>query len=123
MERATGSETCSSGTSEMFANCVTKIQSTPNLVHAGRAKVIVREEATKKWCMGSGQAAREVWSRLGSEEVYRSVSIRLAEREAVRKRVARVGQEGLEASARVIELTSDRSADCHDMMSHSLRPT
>ena len=33
--------------------------------------------------------------------------MQLAEREAVRRRVARVGQEGLEASTKVAELTSD----------------
>ena len=57
--------------------------------------------------MGSGRAAREVWSNLGGDEFHRSVLTQLAEREAVRRRVARVDQDGLEASTMVTELTSD----------------
>ena len=57
--------------------------------------------------MGLGQAAREVWFRLGSDEFHRSVSIQWAEREVVQRRVARMGQEGLEASTRVTEIKSD----------------
>ena len=63
---------------------------------AGRAKVIVREDA----------AAREVWSRLWGDEFHRSVSKQWAEREVVQRRVARVGQERLVASTRVTELSS-----------------
>ena len=55
--------------------------------------------------MGLGQAAREVWSRLGCDEFHRSVSKQLAEREAFRRREARVGQASLEASTGVTELT------------------
>ena len=51
------------------------------LCDAGRAKVIVREDTTKNRAWGLGQAAREVWSRHGCDESYRSVSIKLAERE------------------------------------------
>ena len=47
--------------------------------------MIVREDITKKWSLGLGQAARTVWS-----------TIQLAEREAFRGRVARV-VEDLEA--------------------------
>ena len=57
--------------------------------------------------MDLDQAARQVWSRLWCVVFHRSVSIQLAEREAVRRRVARVGQGGLEASTRVTELTCD----------------
>ena len=55
--------------------------------------------------MGLGQAAREVWSRLGGDEFHRSVSIQLAEREAVRRRVARVGQEISLSSQAIGQLT------------------
>ena len=61
--------------------------------------------------MGLGQAAQEVWSRLGGDEFHISVAVQLAEREAEReadrRRVARVGQGGLETSTRATELTSD----------------
>ena len=72
---------------------------------SNRARRCVKER-----CMGLGQAAREVWSRLWCDELHRSVSILLAEREAVRRRVARVVQ-GLEASTGVTELISDRATD------------
>ena len=65
---------------------------------AGRAKVIVREDATKNRAWAWARLRERFWSRLGGDEFQRSVSIQLAEREAVRRRVARVGQEGLEAS-------------------------
>ena len=52
--------------------------------------------------MGLGQAARGVLSRLGCDDLHRGFSIQLAEREAVRRRVARVGQ-GLETSTRITE--------------------
>ena len=74
---------------------------------AGRAEVIVREDSTKNGAWGLGQAARKVWSRLGCDEFHRSVPTQLAEREAVRRRVVRLGQEGLEASTKVAEFTSD----------------
>ena len=57
--------------------------------------------------MGLGQAAREVWSRYRCDKFHRSVPVQLAVRETVRRRVARLGQEGLEASTGVAELTSD----------------
>ena len=41
------------------------------------------------------------------DEFHRSVPVQLAERESVRRCVARVGQEGLKASTRVAELISD----------------
>ena len=79
---------------------------------ARRAKVIdctCRHNEERN--MGLGQAVREVGSRLGCDEFHRSVSTQLAERGAVRRCVARVGQEGLEASTRVTELTSNRATD------------
>ena len=67
---------------------------------ARRSKVIVREDNT--------QNGAWAWARLRERfEFHRSVSIQLAERGAVRRRMARVGQEGLEASTTVTELTSD----------------
>ena len=44
---------------------------------AGRAIMIVHEDNTKNGAW-AGQAARKVWSRIGSDEFHRSVSIRLA---------------------------------------------
>ena len=44
-------------------------------------------------------------------EKDRSVQVQLAVRETVRRRVARLGQEGVEASTRVAELRSDRATD------------
>ena len=61
--------------------------------------------------MGLGQAAREVWSRLGCGEFHRCGLIQLAKGEAVRSRVARVGEEGLEASTRVTVLACNRATD------------
>ena len=53
------------------------------------------------------EAARKGWPRLGRDEFHKSVPVRLAEGETVRRRVVRVGHEGLEASTRVTELTCD----------------
>ena len=58
---------------------------------AGRAKVIVREDATKNGARAWARLRERFWSRLWCDEFHRSVPIRLAEREAVRRRVARVG--------------------------------
>ena len=71
---------------------------------AGRAKVIVREDAHG---LAPGCATGLVETRRRRDEFHRRISIQLAEREAIRRRVARVGQEGLEASTRVTEPTSD----------------
>ena len=54
---------------------------------AGRAKVIVREDATK-----NGAWAGTRFGRDSGATSFTEVSIQLAEREAVRRRVARVGQ-------------------------------
>ena len=59
--------------------------------------------------MGLGQAAGEVWSRLGCDEFHRCGFFQLAKGEAVRGRVARVGEEGLEVSTRVIVLACNRA--------------
>ena len=75
--------------------------------NAGRARMIVREDNTKN---GAWAWAR-LRERFGRDEFHRGVSIQLAERKAVRRRVARLGQESLEASTRVTELTSDRATD------------
>ena len=72
----------------------------------------------KEWCMGLGQVAREVWSRLGCDEFHRSGLIQLAKEEAVRSRVARVGEEGLEAATRVIELACNRATDDQRIVTH-----
>ena len=73
---------------------------------ARRAKVIVREDATKNGAWAWARL-RERLVETRCDQFHRSVSIQLAEREAVRRRVARVGQEGLEAPTMVNELTSD----------------
>ena len=72
---------------------------------AGRASVIVREDTTKNGVWAWFRQS-EVRSIIGFDEFLRSVSIQLDAREAVRRRVARMGQEGLEASTRVTEPTS-----------------
>ena len=66
---------------------------------ARRAKVIVREDNAKNGAW--------VWARLRERFGRHSGATSFTEQEAVRRRVARVGQESLEASTRVAELTSD----------------
>ena len=74
---------------------------------AARAKVIVREDATKNGAWAWARLRESFGRDWGTTNFHRSVSTQLAEREAVRRRVARVAQGGLEPSTRVTELTSD----------------
>ena len=71
--------------------------------------------------MGLGQAAREVRSRLGCDEFHRSGLIQLAMGEAVRSRVARVGEEGLEASTRATVLAWNRATDDQRIVTTRIR--
>ena len=78
---------------------------------AGRTKVIVRENATKTGAWAWARLRERFGRDSQAMSCHRSVPTQLAEREAVRRRVARVGQEGLEATTRVTELTSDCEID------------
>ena len=76
---------------------------------AGRAKVIVREDATKHGAWAWAWL-RERFGRDSEAASFTEVfSIQLAERERFSKTCGASGQEGLEASTRVTELTNDRS--------------
>ena len=68
---------------------------------AGRAKVIVREDA---WAWAR---LRERFGRDSGATSFTEVFQYSWPSEKPRRRVARVGQEGLEASTRVTELTND----------------
>ena len=74
---------------------------------AGRAKVIVREDATKHGAWACARM-RERFGRDSEEASFTQVfQCSWPSENAVRRRVALVGQEGLEAFTRVTELTSD----------------
>ena len=74
---------------------------------AGRAKVIVREDATKHGAWAWAWL-RERFGRDSEAASFTEVfQCSWPSENAVRRRVARVGQEGLEASTRVTKLTSD----------------
>ena len=75
---------------------------------AGRAKVIVREDTTKNGAWAWAKL-HEKFGRDSGATSFTELNLYSwpREREAVRRRMARVGQEGLEASTRVTALTSN----------------
>ena len=61
----------------------------------------VREDKTKNGACAWARLQERFGRDSGVTSFHRGVPVRLAEGEAVRRRVARVGQEGLKASTRV----------------------